>query len=337
MEITNQAIIETSNTTTWGGLPVTVYKGSANSVKQHLPKFERRTFGQTTNSLATDQHVGFMEPLPHQTGVNPYHDVIVRMPIKTTEMEVPVGVVSKNYTLVQHEKIFDAAHSALTSSGVEIDKVKAVVELTAFGERMRLSMLLPDAYNINIGDDKMGLRLECFNSVEGSMKFTCVIGWLRFVCSNGMVVGVADTYYRQRHNRQMEIGDIAALLTAGIKATTVEKDQYTKWSKKQVSQERLEQWINKQLAPKWGVKAATRTWHIVRTGHDVSFLDPFEKAVSTKKQIIPGKRVPGAVLPGDNVYAVIQALAWLAKERRNIQEQLTMKQEIQNLILPLVQ
>jgi len=189
---------------------------------------------------------------------------------------------------------------------------------------------------MKIGNDEMGLRLECFNSVEGSMKLTCVIGWLRFVCSNGMFVGVADTYYRQRHNSQMELGDIKAILTAGIKSTTVEKYQYTKWSKKKVSEDHLEKWVNNQLASKWGAKAATRTWHITRTGHDVSFADPFEKAVPTRKSIISGNPVPGAVLPGDNVYAVIQALSWLAKERRNIQEQLTMKQEIQSLIMPLV-
>ncbi|MEI6209814.1 MAG: hypothetical protein WCP20_23765, partial [Desulfuromonadales bacterium] len=86
------------------------------------------------------------------------------------------------------------------------------------------------------------------------------------------------------------------------------------------------------LAKKWGVKAAVRTWHITRTGTDVEMADPFEKGKATEKSIIWGKKVPCAVLPGDNVYAVSQSLSWLAKERRDVQEQLEWKQQIPELI-----
>ena len=60
-------------------------------------------------------------------------------------------------------------------------------------------------------------------------------------------------------------------------------------------------------------------------GHDVQLADPFQKGVPTEKDVIPTVTVPGAVLPGDNVYAVSQSLSWLAKERRDVQEQLEWK------------
>ena len=49
------------------------------------------------------------------------------------------------------------------------------------------------------------------------------------------------------------------------------------------------------------------------TGHDVKLADPFEKGKPTEKTVEQTAEVPGAVLPGDSVYAVSQSLSWLAK------------------------
>jgi len=58
--------------------------------------------------------------------------------------------------------------------------------------------------------------------------------------------------------------------------------------------------------------------------------------LSTEKTVNFDKKVPGVVLPGNTVYAVAQSLSWLAKERRDIQEQLQMKREINDLLKPLM-
>jgi len=189
--------------------------------------------------------------------------------------------------------------------------------------------------NLN-NKETMGLRLECFNSVDGSMRFMAVIGWLRFVCLNGMVIGVADSYYRRRHNQYMELSDIAAILKAGIESTTRERDVYLKWMAKGFNEAALMKWVNGPLAKAWGVKAAARTWHITRNGRDAKLVDPFEKGKPTEKSYELLGRVPGAVLPGNTVFAVSQALSWLAKERRDVQAQLEWKQQIGGLVRPLL-
>lgn len=306
------------------------------SLREHIPLYERRTFGAAFRPLSTTSIAQNMEQHPSVSGINHFHDVIVRMPLKLGDAEIPVGIVSKQYTLIQHSILFDETLAAIKRAGVDPSEIMARLELTAFGERMRIGLLLPERFDLDLKDDKMGLQLECFNSVDGSMKFTCVIGWLRFVCSNGMVVGIADTYYKQRHNRFLEMNDIAAMLGAGIEATTRERDTYLVWSKKKVNEDKFEQWTNKHLAKQWGVKAAARAWHITRSGRDVTFAGPFEKGLATEKSVHFGKAVAGAILPGNTVYAVAQSLAWLAKERRDIQEQLQMKREIHDLIKPLL-
>jgi hypothetical protein len=72
------------------------------------------------------------------------------------------------------------------------------------------------------------------------------------------------------------------------------------------------------------------------TGHDVKLSDPFEKGKPTEKTVDPTAEVPGAVIPVDSVYAVSQSLAWLAKERRDVQEQLKWKRQIPELLGPLM-
>jgi hypothetical protein len=72
------------------------------------------------------------------------------------------------------------------------------------------------------------------------------------------------------------------------------------------------------------------------TGHDVKLSDPFEKGKPTEKTVEPTAEVPGAVIPVDSVYAVSQALSWLAKERWDVQEQLEWKQQIPDLVKPLL-
>jgi len=105
---------------------------------------------------------------------------------------------------------------------------------------------------------------------------------------------------------------------------------------KKVTEASLVKWADNYLAKRWGVKAAARTWHITRSGQDVTFSDPFEKGAPTKKTVLMGDKVPGAVLPGYNVYAVSKALSWLAKERKDVQEQLEWKPQILGLVQPLL-
>jgi len=319
----------------WYSSPVHVHNGTLQEVRKFLPEFDRRTFGPAllkADSLQPD----FFNAPGVSTGFNRYYDVIVRQPLGEGETEVPVGIVSPNYTLIQHHELLDEVLHAMEVEMIKPEEVKAELSLTDFGERMRLRVLFPDKFGFEVREgDRMGLKLECFNSVDGSMSFQAIVGWLRVVCSNGMTVGAADTYNR-RHNQSMELKEIAAVLRAGITSTEHEREAYQDWMKRQVTPEKLAQWVNKDLAAKWGVKAAMRTWHITTFGHDVTSADRFEKGKPTEKTTLKGADVPGAVLPGDNVFAVSQALAWLAKERSDLQEQLERKQEIPDLVKPLL-
>ena len=326
------------NGSRWHASPVTSYAGPLDQVRQFIPRFDRCTFGPALLPVEERDAPSIFTDRTQMAGVNRFYDVIVRRPLTTEEVEIPVGIVSRQYTLIQHQELVDEALRAIQMLKIDPAEMEVEMDLTEYGERMRLGLLFPKRYNLQInGKDEMGLRLECFNSVDGSMKFMAVIGWLRFVCANGLIVGVANTEYRRRHNKTMEIQEIAAILQEGIAATTRERDVYRVWMNRKISDDSLMNWVNGPLAKQWGVKAAVRTWHITKNGCDVSLAEPFVKGVPTEKTVLLGKKIPGSVIPGDTVYAVAQTLAWLAKERRDIQERLEWKQQIGGLVHPLLE
>jgi len=323
----------------WHGSPVTYYSGTIDQLKKYVPEFERRSFGVAITSFV--EPTGIMPPGKIVTqGINPWRDVIIR---KTYESdvekipEIPVGIVSPQYTLLQHHKVIDEVVSALDQLRIQVEDVKASMVLSYLGERMRFSIVLPDKFSIDIGrEDRLGLRLECFNSVEGSTRFWALIGWLRFVCENGMVAGDIKTDYRRRHNQAMNISEIHDVLNDGLAEVTLDKQVFDLWMQHKVTREQISDWVNGHVAKQWGAKAAVRAWHITNTGFDASLANPFEKGKPTEKTIIKGTKVPGSILPGNNVFAVAQSLSWLAKERRDVQEQLLWKQQIPKLIEPLL-
>jgi hypothetical protein len=142
--------------------------------------------------------------------------------------------------------------------GIKQEQVTAELQMTQYGERVGLHMQFPDSYSIDPGDgNKLALRLGVFNSVDGSTRFRAVLGWLRFVCSNGMVVGSAQNDYKRRHNQTLVIDDVNDLLTQGIQLAVADKTNLERWSKTAFHKDKLTSWIDDQVAGKWGVIAAT--------------------------------------------------------------------------------
>ncbi|MBW6512804.1 MAG: DUF932 domain-containing protein [Desulfuromonadaceae bacterium] len=332
--------VKIPDTEKWFASPTTSYEGSLEEVRAYVPKFEKRTFGSSLEKpIYRGEETLFESPII-PSGVNPYYDTIVRLPLPTeTEVPVvPIGIVSPQYCLLQHHQVFDEVLNVLPTLKVQSEEITTQLKLTPFGERMHLSLVFPERYGFSVTnpEDKLFLRLECFNSVEGSARLMIFMSWLRLVCSNGMMIVKKRTEYQKRHDKTMEIGDIGDILKDGIATVSQEKKRYLKNAQRLVTKDTLQKWVNGPLAKRWGVKAAVRTWHILQSGHDVVLADPFEKGLPTEKTVINEKPVPGAVLPGNTVYAVVQALAWLAKERKDIQEQLVWKEQIDDVIQPLL-
>ena len=94
---------------------------------------------------------------------------------------MPVGTVSYDYSLVNHINIADLCRGGLAAAGICLDTLRYEVGLSELGEWMNFRIYLPEEYSFH-GN---ALRLECFNTVDGTARLVILFGWFRFVCSNG--------------------------------------------------------------------------------------------------------------------------------------------------------
>jgi hypothetical protein len=308
----------------WFKSNVTSHTGTIAEVRRVIPSFERRGFG-------------LAQPGENRSRVNEHQDVIVRTPIGDDKDYVPVGVVSKDYSLVQHLGVVDVVVEALKASKLEVEKVRVRLKITDYGERMALSVFLPDAYSFDPGDGHpMSLRLECINSVDGSTGFRVLVGWYRFVCGNGLIVGVTRSDLRRRHVGEIALEDVAAVLQSGLEQCESEKRSFALWRQTEIADARLGSWVDGDLRKAWGFKAAARAFHISNTGADVTVVGPYKGYVPTTIRVERGPDVPGAAKKSRNLFDLSQVLAWLARDRVDVQEQLAWREQIAGILTPCV-
>jgi hypothetical protein len=163
-----------------------------------------------------------------------------------------------------------------------------------------------------------------------------MLGWFRFVCGNGLIVGTARLSQRFVHHEYLELPNLMEVLSRGLSLAEKEKATLQGWINKLIARDRLETLVDGTLRDSWGPLAAARTYHICRTGMDAQFSNFAEKAPPHRKKMLPTLSVPGAPREAENAYHICQALSWVAKERGQIQDQLEGMQQIQELMEALL-
>jgi hypothetical protein len=323
MTYENNAAVASTTKLKWLSEGVEIFCGSIEQAALKIPSFERRPFvASSKNGLSS---------------INRHRDVITRLCTNGYNSEIPVGLVSKKYGLVQHTAVFESAVSALTEASVDLEDVKARLILTEYGSRMSLQFLFPETFNFDPGDgNSVGLRLECFNSVDGSSRLWAVLGWLRFVCQNGMVLGTTRLNVKRVHNNRIEVGSLGESLRKALRHVPDEKHLLNKWKQTNIASERLITFVDGLLQRKWGTHAAARALLICSSGYDGIPSDPFQKARPSDLRMKEVRPVPGACAPARDAYSIAQSLMWLAKERSDVQDQLERVREIPSLIRALL-
>jgi hypothetical protein len=267
---------------------------------------------------------------------NPHIRAIVRQPLTVTEQPIPVGTVSNSYQLAQHHEVVKRCFDGLRLVGVDPTSLKCEIGLTPLGEWMNFRAYFPESHNHTPRDGKaLGLRLECFNSVDGSSRLVILLGWLRFVCANGLVIGETKAELRDVHDEHLSLDAIPDLVVSGMNAVTADLQRLKGWEEAEVSPAQLESWANSKVSTKWGKKAACRVFHICRSGRDVEIVDPFAKGEATEKPVKSTVEIPGAANPAKTLYDISQALSWIATQRSNTEERVEWQGSIPELIASL--
>jgi len=293
----------------WLGLPVTQpVEGTLNEVLKSVPHFGRQPFSMA--SVNGDE-----------IGVNPFLDMVYRVASKQGQDSIPVGVVSKNYRLVDHHHALRTVQDVLAENQIDLSEVWVRGEWTIHGERARFSLILPaeDRFKMQLGSgDDMRFRIEIFNSVEGSCRLMAVAGWLRFVCANGLILGTALMQLRQQHTQQLQIEELGRLLREAIQSVGKDKKTLEQWLSDSIDNTVVLQWVDEDVRKLWGAKAAVRVFGLVVNGCDV---EPVGELKNRKPSEIATRTlgpVPGVDGPAKQLFGVSQVLSWLAGQRAEL-------------------
>jgi len=312
--------------TTWGGEPLYIDECRLRDLAERLPVVDRRPFAVAPSGAPTGG-------LP---AANPYYDLIVRVPDQRLRTEVPVGIVSKKYRLVQHAELVNSVTAGLKSANVAWESLPTTVRLTEFGSRLHFTVHLPENFRAQIGDDRLDLTIECLNSVERSRSLRVGMGWIRHICGNGLFIGRVTASLRRPHVWSLSVDDVPRLLARGFKAATVDERRWQVRARTKVSDTALQRWVDSTVTQKWGVQAAARTLHIARSGYDGCLADRRDNAPASRRRMIKSDQVPGSDPPNANVFRVGQILAWVANRPDEWGARLERRRQVPQLLAPLL-
>ncbi|MHB9130372.1 MAG: DUF932 domain-containing protein [Armatimonadota bacterium] len=305
--------------TSWNGQTVLTARDQLMALRHRLPTFHREPF--VVNGIE-----------------NPHADVIVE-----DGSAYPITTVSKGYGLVQHAAVFDRAMDGLAALGFDVHGLHAEMTLTAHGERLKISVIIP-GYDFDPGDGcPLVLRMHLLNSVDKTTAVAIELEWLRLVCGNGMLSGIGSAGFRKAHFRGIDDEAIAGELAASLQHVPQDRQQLQHWLHLAINRTQILPWIDHQVAGLWGEPTAARIWHILCHGEDARPEIIRGKEGEAPPQQLAHERpvmslgpIPGAFAPVDNAYHVAQALSWVAKEQRNMGTRLRRIKEIPSLMQQLL-
>jgi len=265
--------------------------------------------------------------------VNPHIRMVVRLPLTAVEQRMPVGVVSTTYQLAQHVDVVEMCLKGIRGHQIDPSVLRCELGLTTLGEWMNFRAYFPDSFSYSPSDGhSLKLRLECFNSVDGSSRLVILFGWFRFICANGLIIGETKAALRDIHDENLNLDIIPRIISEGLAKVKADLERLRQWEQSSIVSLRFEGWVDGHLAERWGKEAACRTLHICRSGADVEMLDPFAGGKPSEKQIKLLSAVPGAAKPAKNLYDVCQALSWIATQRNSADERLEWQGHIPELV-----
>ena len=329
----NSETWQTTEEARWRSRPVRYRCGHWTAIAEHIPRFDLRPFVSVPEVGAP--RTLFQPELGEMA--NPFLQVVTRRPMTSAEAPIPVGVVSRSYRLVQHTDVADLCRTTLIEElGVREDELSYELGLSELGEWMNLRIYFPRRPPYIDDNNELTLRLECFNSVEGSCRLVILFGWLRFVCTNGIIIGETRVDVRERHGSHLDLLPLGDRIRRAFEAVNTDLSRISGWHKTGVALNRIAKWADTHVTQRWNKTAAARVFHICKSGRDISIADPFAPGAATEKPVVLLGRVEGSPERATTVYDVAQALSFVASRRQNAEERPRWQGDISQLLDKLV-
>ena len=305
----------------WDGRSVNDYEGNLIEVLDSIPIFDKQPF-----------KIGASD--------NKHFDVVVN----TSKGNMPVSIVSKSYSLVQHRDILTTIGRAFKKLRYNINETECNLHLTEYGERMWLRIQFLKGNIFDPGDGYPLIpQLHVRNSVDGNIPLSFELFWYRLICKNGLMCLDTESRFNKRHTKSLKPELLIEYLYENISKVQREKEVYTRWKQKELhtdtDAEILRNWIDTVVSNSWNHGDAERVYSIMETGQDIKIKRFKDKNTEKNKdcsmiRISLEGNVPGTQ-PAENIYDVANALSWVSSHQNSLPKQYRMMLQVPTMLKKL--
>lgn len=144
-------------------------------------------------------------------------------------------IVSKHYKIIKHEDV-------LSNIDEQLDKAykgqwTRTVKLDQCGAWMRAKYTFPEIkMPISPGSkDVVNPTIDTFNSYNRSVRLMSILGALRLICSNGLIIGTKFAHFKKRHMQDLFLQDLKQALEVGIENMEMQLAEWRGWNQQEIT------------------------------------------------------------------------------------------------------
>lgn len=279
--------------------------GSARRKTVHSHVWHRGVFGDIRRYVPGKFVLGVFQ---HGIVMNPLYRTVCN------DEGLPLGIVSRAYVLVSHCDAINALAEALHSIDKDIDIYPAEIYIGDYGAKFGLRLILSDIVS-NPGDNHpVAARIELLNSVDRTLPLRLTMGFFRFVCSNGLIVGKAITNLLEIHRKgQVDQIKLDEVVTRGLEELKKESLAFKVMYETGIP-EGFTKNLLKRIRKAWGKPEAeeiNQAWT-----HGI-----YRKA-----------EVPGINVPAVSLWDIYNSLTWISGRSRALVSQVEMSETAHRIL-----
>ena len=139
------------------------------------------------------------------------------------------SIVSKDYKLIRHDDAIQQIENAINEFP-ELGQYNVKTEFYNEGGRMRRNYCFHEIFTDIAPKDNVNPELQLFNSYDTTWPFFVLLGALRIVCTNGLVVGNKFLDLRKRHVYDFDQIDLKKQVSTALKRFKLQTKQWRKWA-----------------------------------------------------------------------------------------------------------
>jgi hypothetical protein len=254
-----------------------------------LGELRRRIPGPFT--LAAFQHGGKVNPL---------------LQVVCDGDGLPLATVSPSYMLIDHGDLVDSLVRGLNRAGLDPTGYPAEMYVGDNGARFALRLVFPDlVYDPGDGHPVAG-QVQLLNSVDRSLPLRLAIGFFRFVCSNGLVVGEAVTNLHEIHRKgRVDVLRLQEVVSKGLKGLQEKSMLFEAMYQTEIPEGFTTRLLTV-AGEAWGRRQAAEIGRALEGG------------------TYRGVEIPGIGAPAVNLWQALNVLVWVSARSRDLARQVAM-------------